>query len=90
MIERISDEIDPWAELEEWNRDNFVWLYFGLVLLLIPGLFSICFLGRGLNVPKKDISDKGKVEKEYWMSSDTEGELESYSSSGADQDLHVD
>lgn len=74
-IERITDEEDPWANWEVWNREHQAWLFIGLLLLIIPGIFSLLFLGRGLSVPVKTTDNNEEVEKEYWISSDTDSEL---------------
>mmetsp|Transcript_10246 Transcript_10246/g.12644 ORF Transcript_10246/g.12644 Transcript_10246/m.12644 type:complete len:89 (+) Transcript_10246:3-269(+) len=88
MIRRVTDEEDPWQELEEWNQENQIWLFVGLMLVIIPGLFSVLCLGRGLRVPVQKHKENEKVEKEYWISSDTD---EFASSSGLDDEsLHED
>jgi hypothetical protein len=72
----MDEQPSEWAEWDKWNEENQIWLFFGLGLLLLPGLFSLLFLGRGLKEPVRD-SDQEKVadddlNKEYWLSSDTD------------------
>lgn len=65
--------VSVWEFLSSLDqKDENLWLLFGLLLLIIPGIFSLFCLNTGLNVQASPPSSSEKQEKEYWLSSDTD------------------